>query len=154
MRPPFRAACSSPPSTATLRMTWDSATTARLHLQPNVVILRLMKKLTTHSGRLFSAEVVGSPVTVHDCMVAADVYLRTLETQFETPQRLITALRAWRTSQEIRPGEMQDLQLGLAKEWLGAHLRADDRARPLLSDAGQLHFEIRLAPESASFRPA
>ncbi|MDO9357850.1 MAG: hypothetical protein Q7T70_02505 [Polaromonas sp.] len=92
-----------------------------------------MKYLETSGGRALSVRIEGAAGTVKDYMVAAHVYLTTLEHQFRTTGRLIAAYRASRRELEAGRSMLTLQELDLTSQWLNAHEAADRAARTFLS---------------------
>lgn len=103
-----------------------------------------MRNLTTVGGNLFFASVQGTSPTLQDTMVAASVYVRVLEEQFPSAQKLLSCFAAWAEDAESGLSASSDDQLHRAKQWIAAHQRADEAARPWLSDPGGQTFLLRV----------
>ncbi|MET3498143.1 hypothetical protein [Variovorax boronicumulans] len=103
-----------------------------------------MKNVSTFSGRLISASVMGSQPTVKDMMVAGQVYLSELEEQFTSTHHLLACYSAWKESDLLQPAEMLEEQLDKARQWIKAHKHADELAKQWLSDPGNQSFELRM----------
>jgi hypothetical protein len=103
-----------------------------------------MKNLCTSAGRLYSAAVEGAQPTVKDTMVAAHVYLISLEEQFGSAHQMLACFRAWTAGVLERPGDVSDEQFDRSKRWRDAHDRADKVARRMLSEPNTQTFSLRL----------
>lgn len=104
-----------------------------------------MNEFSTEGGRLFSVAVEGGGQTLQDTMVAAPVYLRTIEEQFESVQQLCSCFWAWRDHAPKGLGTLSEPQKNQVKKWLAAHHAADRVARPFLSNPVEMSFALRVS---------
>lgn len=101
-----------------------------------------MNDLVTAGGRLLSAAVEGSRPTLQDMMVAADLYLRSVEESFSDAEHLICCFEAWAEEALRGPGTLSDKALARCKLWTKAHARAEEIAKPWLSDPTHQSFRL------------
>ena len=105
---------------------------------------RGMKYLETSGGRALTVRIEGAPGTVKDYMVAARLYLLSLEEAFETTTRLMACYRAAQKELEAGRSMLTPREIDLTSHWQEAHAFAEQRARPSLSDPQ--HQRFALAP--------
>lgn len=103
-----------------------------------------MNHFVTSGGRLLSVEVKGSRATVQDMMVAADLYLRSVEESFADTEHLVSCFEAWAEEDLRGVGTLSDEALARCKLWTKAHAVAEQTAKPWLSDPA--HQSFRLLP--------
>lgn len=104
-----------------------------------------MNEFSTEGGRLFFVAVEGGGQTLQDTMVAAPLYLRTLEEQFENAQQLRACFWAWRDHAPKGLETLSEPQRNQVKKWLAAHHAADRVARPFLSNPVAMSFALRVS---------
>lgn len=101
-----------------------------------------MNHLVTRGGRLLSVEVEGSRATVKDMMVAADLYLRSVEECFSDAEQLVSCFEAWAEETLRGPGTLSDEALARCKLWTKAHALAEQAAKPWLSNPTHQSFRL------------
>ncbi|MDO9415482.1 hypothetical protein [Pararhizobium sp.] len=107
-----------------------------------------MKNLSTSGGRLFSVTVEGPRTTLRDAMVAAPLYLRSLEEQFGNAEKLLLCLRAWQEDSRQQPADVSDQRLERVMHWMAAHGLAHQAAKPWLSNPEEQTFSLRVVSDS------
>lgn len=107
----------------------------------------VMKDLSTTGGRLFCVTVEGSQATLSDTMVAAALYLQSLEEHFGSAEKMLMCFRAWQEDSQQRPGDVSDQQQERAMRWRAAHGLAHQAAKPWLSNPEDQCFRLHVVSD-------
>ena len=106
-----------------------------------------MKDLSTSGGRLFCVCVEGPQATLSDTMVAAPLYLQSLEGHFDSAEKMLMCFRAWQEDSQQRPGDVSDQQQERAMRWRAAHGLAHQAAKPWLSNPEDQCFRLHVVSD-------
>lgn len=112
---------------------------------------RKMRSISTSGGRLFMVSIEGTPPTLQDTMVAASVYLASLEEHIPDSHQLIACYQAWFEGRGRTAGSSGDDDPALAQKWIDAHDRARARASAWLSDPSNQSFKLHMVHSDAPF---